>query len=273
MELKLQKPLAFFDIEATGLNVVKDRIVEINIHKVYPNGKEENKSWLLNPDYPISPEASKVHGYSNEELMDRPTFKQVAKDIEQYLKHCDLAGYNIIKFDVPMLVEEFLRAGVEFDISTRKIIDVQNIFMKMEQRTLAAAYKFYLNKEMKNAHNAEADTKATYEILKAQLDKYENTEITDSEGKKIKPVVNDMQRLQVFSAHHRNADLMGQIIFNDRNEEVINFGKYKGRKVEDVFKSDPGYYGWIMKSDFPQYTKKLLTKIKLRMAGKGKNKN
>ncbi len=268
MELNLQKPIAFFDIEATGLNVAKDRIVEINIHKVNPNGTEENKTWVVNPEIPISTDATKVHGFTNEDVKDKPTFKQVAKEIEQFLKNCDLAGYNIIKYDVPMLVEEFLRADVDFDVKNRKIIDVQNIFMKMEQRTLSAAYKFYLNKELENAHSAEADTKATYEILKAQLDRYKDAEFKDRDGNISKPVVNDMNKLQEFSSHHRNADLMGQIIFNEKNEEIINFGKYKGQKVEDVFKKDPGYYGWIMKSDFPLYTKKLMTKIKLRTANK-----
>ncbi len=265
MELNLQKPLAFFDIEATGLNVAKDRIIEINIYKVNPNGTEESKTWLVNPDYPIAEDATRVHGYTAGDLKDKPTFKQVAKEIERFLQNCDLAGYNAIKYDIPMLVEEFLRADVDFDVANRRLIDVQNIFMKMEQRTLSAAYKFYLNKELENAHSAEADTKATYEILKAQLDRYQDTEFKDRDGNILRPVQNDMQKLQQFSSHHRNADLMGQIIFNDKNEEVINFGKYRGRTVEDVFKSDPGYYGWIMKSDFPLYTKKLLTRIKLRM--------
>jgi DNA polymerase-3 subunit epsilon len=265
MELNLQKPLAFFDIEATGLNVAKDRIIEINIYKVNPNGTEESKTWVINPDYPISEEASKIHGFTAEDLKDKPTFKQVAKDIERFLQNCDLAGYNAIKYDIPMLVEEFLRADVDFDVTNRKLIDVQNIFMKMEQRTLSAAYKFYLDKKLEKAHSAEADTKATYEILKAQLDRYQDTEFTDRDGKISKPVINDMQKLQQFSSHHRNADLMGQFIYNDKDEIVINFGKYKGRTVEDVFKSDPGYYGWIMKSDFPLYTKKMLTRIKLGM--------
>jgi len=265
MKLNLQKPLAFFDIEATGLNVAKDRIIEINIYKVNPNGTEESKTWLVNPEYPIAQEAAKVHGFTEDDLKDKPTFKQVAKEIERFLQNCDLAGYNAIKYDIPLLVEEFLRADVDFDVANRRLIDVQNIFMKMEQRTLSAAYKFYLNKELDNAHSAEADTKATYEILKAQLDRYQEVEFKDRDGNISKPVQNDMNQLQAFSSHHRNADLMGQIIYNDKNEEVINFGKYRGRTVEDVFKSDPGYYGWIMKSDFPLYTKKLLTKIKLRM--------
>ena len=265
MKLNLQKPLAFFDIEATGLNVAKDRIIEINIYKVSPNGKEESKTWVVNPDYPISEEATKVHGFTADDLKDKPTFKQVAKDIERFLQNCDLAGYNAIKYDIPMLVEEFLRADVDFDVANRRLIDVQNIFMKMEQRTLGAAYKFYLDKELENAHSAEADTKATYEILKAQLDRYQDSDFKDRDGNISKPVQNNMDKLQQFSSHHRNADLMGQIIYNDNNEEVINFGKYRGKTVEDVFKSDPGYYGWIMKSDFPLYTKKLLTRIKLRM--------
>jgi len=265
MELNLNKPLAFFDIEATGLNVAKDRIIEINIYKVNPNGTEESKTWVVNPDYPISEEASKIHGFTADDLTDKPTFKQVAKEIERFLQNCDLAGYNAIKYDIPMLMEEFLRADVDFDVANRKLIDVQNIFMKMEQRTLGAAYKFYLNKKLDNAHSAEADTKATYEILKSQLDRYQDTEFTDRDGNISKPVVNDMQKLQQFSSHHRNADLMGQFIYNDKDEIVINFGKHKGRTVEEVFKSDPGYYGWIMKSDSPLYTKKLLTRIRLSM--------
>ncbi len=265
MELNLQKPLAFFDIEATGLNVAKDRIIEINIYKVNPNGTEESKTWLVNPEYPIAEDATRVHGYTAEDLKDKPTFKQVAKEIERFLQNCDLAGYNAIKYDIPMLVEEFLRADVDFEVANRRLIDVQNIFMKMEQRTLTAAYKFYLNKELENAHSAEADTKATYEILKAQLDRYQDSDFKDRDGNVSKPVQNNMDKLQQFSSHHRNADLMGQIIYNDNNEEVINFGKYRGKTVEDVFKSDPGYYGWIMKSDFPLFTKKLLTRIKLRM--------
>jgi len=265
MELNLKRPLAFFDLEATGLNVAKDRIVEISIYKVKPNGSHESKTWLVNPDYPISKEASEVHGYTNEDLADKPTFKQLAKEVSRFLDNCDLAGYNAIKYDIPMLVEEFLRADLDFEIANRKLIDVQNIFMKMEQRTLKAAYKFYLQKELENAHAAEADTLATYEILTAQLDRYKETEFTDRKGNTSVPVKNDVEALATFSSHHRNADLMGQFIFNEEGKEVVNFGKHKGKTVEEVFASEPSYYSWMMKADFPLYTKKLITRIKLRM--------
>ncbi|VAW30613.1 DNA Pol III Epsilon Chain [hydrothermal vent metagenome] len=268
MELNLKRPLAFFDIESTGLNVSKDRIIELCIIKVNPNGTTETKTWLLNPDYPISEEAEKIHGISQESVKDKPTFKQVAKDIYRFLTNCDLAGYNSNRFDIPMLVEEFLRADVDFEVENRHFIDVQNIFMKMEQRTLKAAYRFYLQKELENAHSAEADVTATYEVLKAQLDRYADTAFTDKEGQTGTPVVNDMEALAKFSTHHRNADLMGQIIYNAKDEEVINFGKHKGKTVEEVFRKEPSYYDWMQKADFPLYTKKLLTKIKLRMAGK-----
>lgn len=265
MELNLKKPVAFFDIEATGLFISKDRIVELSILKINPNGTQQSKTWLLNPDYPISEEATIVHGYTNEILVDKPTFKQKAKEISDFLLGCDLAGYNSIKYDIPLLVEEFLRNGIDFDVKNRKLIDVQNIFMKMEQRTLSAAYKFYLGKTLDNAHSAEADTFATYEILKAQLDRYADIEYTDKEGNTSVPVKNDMMKLHEFSSHHKNADLMGQIIYNQEGEETFNFGKYKGRTVKEVFMNDHGYYGWIMNADFPLYTKNLLTGIKLKM--------
>ena len=265
MELNLKRPIAFYDLETTGLNVAKDRIIEISIFKVHPNNSTESKTWILNPDYPITPEATKVHGYNIEELADKPLFKTVAKEISRYLDHCDLAGYNSLKFDIPLLVEEFLRADVDFDIKNRKLIDVQNIFMKMEQRTLKAAYRFYCNKELINAHSAEADTMATFEVLKAQLDKYNNHEFTDRNGNISTPVENDMQALHEFSAHNKNADLMGQIIFNSEGKEVFNFGKHRGKLVEDIFSKDPSYYSWMMNADFPLYTKKILTMIKLNM--------
>lgn len=265
MELNLKRPIAFFDLETTGLNTAKDRIIEIGILKINPNGSHETKTWLVNPEYPVSEEASSVHGYTNEDLAKYPTFKQLAKEISKFLDNCDLSGYNCLKFDIPLLVEEFLRADVDFEIKNRKLIDVQNIFMKMEQRTLAAASKFYLNKELVGAHSAEADTFATYEILKAQLDRYEGVEFTDRDGNITKPVVNDMAALAEFATHHRNADLMGQIIYDANGKEVINFGKYKGKTVEEAFTKDPAYYNWMMNADFPLYTKKLITAIKLRM--------
>lgn len=266
MELNLKRPLAFFDLESTGLNVAKDRIVEISIVKVHPDNKTESKTWLLNPDYPISPEAASIHGYTNELVADQPTFKQVSSEIASFLNNCDLAGYNVIKFDLPMLVEEFLRCDVDFEVKNRRIIDVQNIFMKMEQRTLEAACRFYLNKSLQNAHSAEADTMATLEVFKAQLERYEGQEIMDKDGESTFPDINDMEALASFSAHHQNADLMGQIIFNEDGKEVINFGKHKGKLVEEVFQKEPSYYSWIMNSDFPLYTKKILTAIKLKMS-------
>ena len=265
MKLNLKKPIAFFDIEATGLNVTKDRIVEISVLRINSNESKESRTWLINPDYPISEEASKVHGYYFEDLKDKPTFKQKAKEIALFFKGCDLAGYNSLRYDIPMLVEEFLRADVDFDIKNRRLIDVQNIFMKMEQRTLSAAYRFYLDKKLENAHGAEADTLATFEVLEAQLDKYLDTEYTDRDGNTSKPVLNDMQKLHEFSMHKKNADLIGQIIFDKEDKETFNFGKYKGQRVEDIFKKDPSYFSWIMKADFPQYTKNLLTNIKLKM--------
>ncbi len=265
MELELKRPLAFFDLETTGLHIAKDRIVEISILKIHPNGNRESKTWLVNPDYPISEESTQVHGISEADVADKPTFKQLAKEIHRFLTNCDLAGYNALKFDIPLLVEEFLRADVDFDVANRKMIDVQNIFMKMEQRTLKAACKFYLEKDLENAHSAEVDTLATYEILKAQLDKYQETEFTDKTGNISQPVQNDMQALHDFSSHHKNADLMGQFIFNEDGQEVINFGKHKGKTVEDVFSNEPSYYNWMMRADFPLYTKKMITNIKLRM--------
>ncbi|MCB2207876.1 MAG: 3'-5' exonuclease [Bacteroidetes bacterium] len=265
MELELKRPIAFFDLETTGLNAAKDRIVEISIYKVHPNGTEESKTWLLNPDYPISEEASSIHGFTQDDVKDCPTFKQEAKNISDYLNNCDLAGFNSIRFDIPMLVEEFLRAEVDFDVRTRKMIDVQNIFMKMEPRTLEAASRYYLGKELDGAHSAEADAKATYEVLKAQLDKYKDVVYKDNQGAESTPVINDMNALHAFSSHHRNADLMGQIILNDEGLEVINFGKHKGKTVEEVFTKEPSYYNWMMNADFPIFTKKLITTIKLRM--------
>lgn len=265
MKLNLKKPLAFFDIESTGLSVAKDRIVELSILKIDTNNNKESKTWLINPDYPISDEAAAIHGISNKDIKDKPTFKQYAKEIAKYLNNCDLAGYNSLKFDIPMLVEEFLRVDVDFEVNNRKLIDVQTIFMKMEQRTLKAAVKFFLNKELENAHSAEADVLGTFEVLEAQLQRYENVDFTDREGNVSKPVVNDMEALANFSTHHRNVDLMGQIIFNKEGVETFNFGKNKGRTVKEVFLNEPSYYSWMMKADFPLYTKKILTRIKLGM--------
>lgn len=269
MELKLHRPLAFFDLETTGVNVGYDRIVEICILKVHTDGRTEVRSNLVNPTIPIPPEATAIHNITDEDVKDKPTFSEIAHELNQFLANCDLAGYNSNKFDIPLLVEEFLRAEIDFDIKNRRFIDVMNIFHKMEPRNLSAAYRFYCNAELKNAHSAEADTLATYEILKAQLDKYENVSYTDKEGNIYKPVINDVKALHDFSYHNKNADLVGHIIFDENNKEIFNFGKYKGKPVEEIFIKEPSYYDWMMKSQFPLMTKKVITAIKLR----GFNKN
>lgn len=268
MNLNLKRPIAFFDLETTGLNPVHDRIIEISVLKINTNGEEEQKTWLINPECKIPPQTTAVHHITDEDVADCPTFKQLAPNISKFFSSCDIAGYNILKFDLPFLMEEFLRAGVDFDIKSRNLIDVMNIFMKMEPRTLKGAYRFFLNKELEDAHSASADTMATYEVMMAMLDKYHDVEYTDNKGVTSVPVQNDMQSLAAFSSHNKNADLMGQIVFDDEGKEVFKFGKYKDVRVEDVFRKEPQYYDWIMKSDFPEYTKKVLTAIKLRMSGK-----
>jgi DNA polymerase-3 subunit epsilon len=253
MELNLRNPIIFFDLETTGINIVTDRIVELSYLKIYPNGKEETDTFLVNPTIPIPKKSTAIHGISDEDVKDAPTFTELAKTLSKILEGSDLAGYNSNKFDIPLLAEELLRAGVDIDLSKRKFVDVQVIFHKKEQRTLGAAYKFYCNKELKDAHSAEADTRATYEILKSQLDMYNDLE-------------NDVDTLSEFSSHTRNVDFAGRIIHEDDGIERFNFGKYKGKSVEEVFKNDPAYYGWIMNNEFPLYTKKVLTNIKLRGA-------
>jgi len=268
MELKLNRPLVFFDLETTGLNFIHDRIVEISMLKICADGKEEQRTWLVNPEMPIPAESTAIHGISDADVAGKKTFKQLAPEILSFLGNADLAGYNILKFDVPFLVEEFLRADFDFDINGRRMIDVMNIFMRMEPRTLKGAYRFFKGCDFEDAHSAAADTMATYEVLKAMLDRYDGQEYTDTKGNKSVPVVNDVSELSEFSAHHRNADLSGQIVFDNDNKEVFLFGKHKGCRVEDVFRKEPQYYDWMMKSDFPRYTKKVITAIKLRMGGK-----
>lgn len=253
MKLNLKNPLVFFDLETTGINVASDRIVELSYLKVYPDGKEDVKTYRVNPTIPIPKQASDIHGILDEDVKDAPTFSEIAKTIAKEFEGCDLAGYNSNKFDIPLLAEEMIRAEVDIDFKKRKFIDVQVIFLKKEPRTLGAAYKFFCNKELVDAHSAEADTRATYEILQAQLDKYDDLE-------------NDVDKISEFSSHNKNADFAGRIIYNDKGEECFNFGKYKGQKVIDVFEKDPGYYGWMINNDFPLYTKNLLTQIKLRGA-------
>lgn len=252
MKLNINNPIIFFDLETTGVDVVKDRIVEISLVKVMPNGTEEIKTRRINPGMPIPEESTKIHGISDDDVKDCPLFKTVAKSLAQYIEGCDLAGYNSNKFDIPMLMEEFLRANIDIDLKKRRCIDVQNIYHKMEQRTLSAAYKFYCEQDLENAHSAEADTLATYEILKKQLDRYPEIE-------------NDVDYLSKFSERIPTADYAGRIAYDAEGTEIFNFGKYKGKKVTEVFKTDPSYYSWMMKGDFPEYTKKVITTIKLSM--------
>ncbi len=268
MDLNLKRPIAFFDLETTGLNISHDRIVEMSVLKINQNGEEEQRVWLLNPEMPISAEAASVHGYTNEMVADKPTFREKAKEIAQFIGNADLAGYNILKFDLPVLVEEFLRVDYDFDLKDRGFIDVMNIFMKMEPRTLKGAYRFFCHAELDGAHGAMADTKASYEVLRAMLDRYKGVDYEDARGKRSQGPVNDMKQLAEFSAHHKNADLSGQIIFDDEGKEVFMFGKHKGERVEEVFRKEPAFYDWMMKSDFPRYTKKIVTAIRLRMGGK-----
>jgi len=255
MELNLTRPICFFDLETTGIDVSKDRIVEISILKVFPNGNRESKTWLVNPTVPIPPASTDIHGISDAMVREAPTFKELAKQIHNLIKDSDLAGYNSDRFDIPLLAEELLRAGVDFDLKNRVTVDVQTIFHKMEQRTLSAAYKFYCKKSLDNAHSAEADTTATYEILKAQLDTYADT------------LPNDIKQLSDFTTRKQVADFAGFIAYNEQGEEVFTFGKHKGRKVTEILDEEPGYFGWMLNADFPLYTKKVLTAIRLRKMG------
>ncbi len=251
MKLNLKNPIVFFDLETTGININTDRIVEICYLKVHPNGNEESKTMRINPEMPIPEAASAVHGIYDEDVTSCPTFKEVAKTLARDIEGCDLAGFNSNRFDIPVLAEEFLRADVDIDLSKRKFVDVQVIFHKMEQRTLSAAYKFYCEKDLEDAHSAEADTRATYEVLKAQLDRYPDLK-------------NDVAHLSEISSFNRNVDFAGRMVYDDKGVEVFNFGKYKGMSVAEVLKKDMGYYGWIMGNDFTLNTKAMLTKIRLR---------
>ncbi len=262
MNLNLKTPLAFFDLETTGTNVVKDRIVEFSIIKLMPDGEEINRTQLVNPTIPIPEEVSKIHGIYDADVADKPTFKELAKELVKFLEGTDLAGFNSIRFDIPVLVEEFLRAGVSFDISKKKLIDVQRIFHMMEKRNLAAAYTFYCNKTLVNAHSAEADTRATLEVFEAQVSKYENMDVLDGLGNKIGVINNDMEAIHNITASSM-VDLAGRMILKD-NEIYFNFGKHKGKKVTDVLDKEPTYYNWILNSDFPLDTKRKLTEIKLQ---------
>lgn len=270
MKLNLKRPLAFFDIEATGINVGIDRIVEISIIKLHPDGSEEVKTWRVHPEMPIPIESSLIHGIYDEDIANEPKFGALAPLVAEFLENSDLAGYNSNKFDIPMLMEEFLRVGVDFDLDNRHFVDVQNIFHQMEQRTLKAAYQFYCQKEIINAHSAEADTRATMEVLLAQVVRYENQEWEDKKGNRSVPVVNHVEGLHKFTNINRPVDFAGRMAYNEAGEEVFNFGKHKGKKVEDVLNVEPSYYSWMMNGDFPLYTKRKLEEIYKRWNEKKK---
>ncbi|MDB2342118.1 3'-5' exonuclease [Flavobacteriaceae bacterium] len=250
MKLQLTKPLCFFDLETTGTDISKDRIVEIAVLKLHPDGTQEKKEWRVNPEQPIQSQASAVHGITDEMVANEPTFKERSGEIYSFMKGCDLAGYNSDRFDIPLLVEELLRAEVDFDFKNNKTVDVQTIFHKMEQRTLTAALRFYCNEELTDAHSAHADTKATHDVLIAQLDRYEELEP-------------NVAFLNEFSSRRKTADFAGFVVYNKEGDACFGFGKHKDKKVTDILANEPGYFGWVMNADFPRYTKKILTEIRL----------
>ena len=252
MNLKLKRPIVFFDLETTGVDTANDRIVEISLVKIGVDGTKSVKTRRITPEMHIPEAATAVHGITDEDVKDEPTFRQIAKSLAQYIEGCDFGGFNSNRFDLPVLVEEFMRAGVDVDFKRRKYVDVQNIFHKKEQRTLVAAYKFYCDKDLENAHSAEADTLATYEVLEAQIERY--GDIGDT-----------IEELAAFSTHNETVDFAGRIALNDKGEEVFTFGKYKGRSVAEIFDKEPSYYSWLINGDFPQYTKKIFTEIYVRL--------
>lgn len=256
MKLNLKRPIIFFDLEATGLDIAKDRIVELCYIRVEPNGNEEARSMRINPEMHIPEVASSVHGITDDDVKDCPTFADVAPQLAATFEGCDLAGFNSNRFDLPLLAEEFMKAGVNIDLSHVQAIDVQNIYHKLEKRTLAAAYKFYCGRDLENAHSALADTQATYEVLQAQLDHYPND------------LQNDVDFLAEFSRMNRNIDFAGRFVYDESGKELINFGKYKGKAIKDVLSRDPGYYSWIMQGDFTLNTKQVLTKLRLKYAAR-----
>ena len=262
MNIQLEKPLCVFDLETTGLNISKDRIVQIAILKIYPSGKKEELNLLINPEMNISDSNSAIHGVTNEMVKDAPTFKDAGSEIVAFIGTSDLAGYNSNKFDIPVLAEEFLRADIEFDLSTKDCVDIQNIFHKMEQRTLVAAYKFYCSKELTNAHDAMADTVATWEVFEKQLEQYDN----------LKPNIDFLADFSRNSVH-KNIDFAGRLAINENNEVIYNFGKHKGKTIKEISVSEPGYYGWMLEADFPRYTKKILLQEMEKIKAKKKEEN
>ncbi len=262
MNIQLEKPLCVFDLETTGLNISKDRIVQIAILKIHPSGKKEELNLLINPEMNISDSNSAIHGVTNEMVKDAPTFKDAGSEIVAFIGTSDLAGYNSNKFDIPVLAEEFLRADIEFDLSTKDCVDIQNIFHKMEQRTLVAAYKFYCSKELTNAHDAMADTVATWEVFEKQLEQYDN----------LKPNIDFLADFSRNSVH-KNIDFAGRLAINENNEAIYNFGKHKGKTIKEISVSEPGYYGWMLEADFPRYTKKILLQEMEKIKAKKKEEN
>lgn len=254
MELNLKNPLIFLDLETTGIDPAKDRIIEMSLVKVMPDGSQEIKTRRVNPEMPIPAAATAVHSITDDDVKDCPKFREIARSLATYIEGCDFGGFNSNRFDIPVLAEEFLRAGVDVDLKKRKFIDVQTIFHKMEQRTLVAAYKFYCGKDLTNAHSAEADTLATYEVLMSQLERYPEV------------LQNDMSFLADYSSHNQFADFAGRIVYDENGVEVFSFGKHKGRSVAEVFRQEPSYYSWMMNGDFPKYTQKVITEIRLRDA-------
>lgn len=263
MKLNLKRPVAFFDLETTGTNITSDRIIEFSIVKVFPDESKEILTKRVNPGMHIPAESTAIHGIQDKDIQDCPHFKDVAKEVSAFLEGCDLGGFNHIKFDIPVLMEEFLRAGIDFQIEGRKILDAQQIFFMMEPRTLTAAYRYYCNEELEGAHGAEADALATYEVFKAQVERYDGKAIKNKDGNEIVPVKNDMDVIHDMTAS-KFADFAGRIVFNDKGQECINFGKHKGKPISQVLMEEPGYYDWMMRGDFPLYTKKVLTAVKLK---------
>jgi DNA polymerase-3 subunit epsilon len=263
MSLNLKNPLVIFDLETTGISISQDRIIEYSFIKIFPNQEKEIRTERINPTIPIPIESSLIHGIYDKDIVDAPTFKQVAKNLVKWLEGCDLGGFNVIKFDVPMLVEEFLRAEVDFEIANRKLIDAQRFFHLMEKRNLSAAYKFYCNKELANAHSAEADTLATLAVLEAQVERYDKQEVTDNLGNRIGDFSNDMESLHNLT-FKKMVDLAGRMIYNNRDQVVFNFGKHRNKPVAEVLQSEPSYFDWMMKGDFTRDTKRRLTEIRLK---------
>lgn len=270
MKLNLKKPLAFFDLETTGVDVARDRIVEIAVVKVMPDGQvhtlpsapgKENRL-LVNPGMPIPIESSMVHGIYDADVKDAPRFEDIAPKLFKFLMDCDLGGFNSNKFDIPLLAEEFLRVGIDFSLKDRNMIDVQVLYHLMEPRSLKAAYKFYCQKDLEDAHEALPDAMATFEVFSAMLDHYKDTVQKDKAGVEYYPIVNDMDKIHALSERRKKVDLAGHMIFDEQGEIIFNFGKHKGQKVKDILIKDPGYYSWIQNADFPLYTKKVLSEIR-----------